>query len=424
MARGSNTINASSPGGMSRQRAKLLKSLELPQNAVPGTPYTPEQLDRYCDNLIKATSLKPGDILALDITHPDQKPFAKAMITATDRADVMLDVLTPEDPDNLAGQIDQAVQHGTVMHIQSFSPERETFDKPSFSPAAWQSYNEALSENHLQWNVSVWPTREWAHDVYPELPSDQAFVKLGQDLASFARSGDQDEPDALENHLAMLRRRSDWINELAPSEIVFQGPGTDLRVPLMKGSRFLPVAWNTTGGKQMLANCPTEEIFTTPDYTRVQGTFTCSRPLIVGSDVVEGIGGRFEAGQLVEIWCDDEDFQEWLQEVFVGNPEMGRIGELGLVDPQSRIGKTGKTFFNNIIDENAGTHLGMGNSYAIGLTDEARSKGQVGNKAPGHFDFIIGHPGMDIQAVTADGLVDIVKNGAWQDPASNTQQEV
>ena len=64
-----------------------------------------------------------------------------------------------------------------------------------------------------------------------------------------------------------------------------------------------------------------------------------------------------------------------------------RLGELALVDREGRIGKSGVTYFNTLLDENAASHLALGNAYATSVGAEDRERI---NTSVIHIDFMIG----------------------------------
>jgi aminopeptidase len=89
-----------------------------------------------------------------------------------------------------------------------------------------------------------------------------------------------------------------------------------------------------------------------------------------------------------------------------------RIGEVALVDRESRAGKLGTVFCETLLDENAASHIALGNAYAIAVSDVDRSRI---NASEIHIDVMIGHPKLDITGITADGTaIPILRNGVWQ----------
>ena len=50
------------------------------------------------------------------------------------------------------------------------------------------------------------------------------------------------------------------------------GPGTDLTIGLTPKSRWVAAETETVWGQTHVPNMPTEEVFTTPDLRRAEGT--------------------------------------------------------------------------------------------------------------------------------------------------------
>jgi aminopeptidase len=119
---------------------------------------------------------------------------------------------------------------------------------------------------------------------------------------------------------------------------------------------------------------------------------------------------RFEGGRAVEI--DADEGAEALRARCAKDEGASRLGEVALVDREGRIGKTGTVFFNTLLDENAASHLALGNAYAItvGEEDVARI-----NTSSVHVDFMIGGNDVAVTGVQADGTeVPVLRDGAWQ----------
>jgi aminopeptidase len=89
-----------------------------------------------------------------------------------------------------------------------------------------------------------------------------------------------------------------------------------------------------------------------------------------------------------------------------------RLGEVALVDREGRIGKTETVFFNTLLDENAASHLALGNAYAISVGDEDRDRI---NRSAIHIDFMIGSDDVAVTGIASDGAeVPVLRGGAWQ----------
>jgi aminopeptidase len=165
----------------------------------------------------------------------------------------------------------------------------------------------------------------------------------------------------------------------------------------------------TVDGIVHAPNLPTEEIASAPDPLRVDGTVTATKPLDVAGTLIENLRIRFEGGRAVEI---EGDGAEALRARTETDDGAARLGEVALVDREGRIGKTGTVFFNTLLDENAASHLALGNAYAISVGDEDRERI---NRSSIHIDFMIGSDDVAVTGVGADGgEVPVLRGGVWQ----------
>src|SRR5207237_2780135 len=93
-----------------------------------------------------------------------------------------------------------------------------------------------------------------------------------------------------------------------------------------------------------------------------------------------------------------------------------RLGELALVDGEGRIGPLDTVFFNTLLDENASSHIALGNGFPFLVEDEDRERC---NESAQHIDFMISSAAMEGDGVTADGeRIPVLRNLAWQLRAS------
>lgn len=120
---------------------------------------------------------------------------------------------------------------------------------------------------------------------------------------------------------------------------------------------------------------------------------------------------------MVEIGCDQPEHEAWLREFFVTDSAgqgTNRVGELGLVSQEGRVGQSDRVFFNGIIDENAGTHIGLGANYAVAMDPDAPADALQGNEGSNHKDLILGHAGLSISLTDPQGKqVASIKDGVW-----------
>src|SRR4029077_8719934 len=109
-----------------------------------------------------------------------------------------------------------------------------------------------------------------------------------------------------------------------------------------------------------VANMPTEEVFTTPDARRVDGTVAATYPLQLQGTVITNLRIRFEGGQAVEV--DADEGQDLIRGYVASDEGAARLGEVALVDRTSRAGKRGLFFYARLSDENAASHIALGDA--------------------------------------------------------------
>jgi aminopeptidase len=96
-----------------------------------------------------------------------------------------------------------------------------------------------------------------------------------------------------------------------------------------------------------------------------------------------------------------------------------RLGEVALVPHSSPISRSGLLFFNTLFDENAASHIALGQCYADcfvdgkSLTpDDITARG--GNRSLIHIDWMIGSGEIDVDGVGRDGSREpVMRRGEW-----------
>ena len=272
----------------------------------------------------------------------------------------------------------------------------------------------AQNERAVNWTIAAFPTEGQAKQVFGEPDLERLWEAV-------AHSVRLDEPDPVESwrlHVERLRARCDQLNTAAFDAIRFTGPGTDLTVGLIAGSRWSGGGLSTVDGIQHVPNLPTEEVFNCPDSRRTDGVVRSTRPLSLGGTIVRDLEVRFEHGECVEVKASmGADAVRGQMEV---DGFGKRLGEVALVDGESRVGQTGITFFDTLFDENATCHIAYGSAVTFGIDglegltpEELRERGI--NVSSVHTDFMIGGPEVAVDGVTADGKsVPILREDVWQ----------
>jgi aminopeptidase len=290
--------------------------------------------------------------------------------------------------------------------LQGVDYERLGRDVPPTS-AEWLK---ALTERTLNWTIGPGPTTEWGQRVYPDLPAEEALDRLWQDIARVSRLDEADPVAAWTERMNTLVGVAERLTERRFDVLRFEGPGTDLTVGLIPTSRFHAGGAETVDGIAHRPNLPSEEVFTTPDPTRTEGVVRSTKPLELGGTLVTGLTVRFEGGKAVQI--DADEGAEVLRARTAHDDGAAYLGEVALVDGDSRIGLLDTVFMTTLLDENAASHIALGSGFEWAVGDEDRDRV---NRSEIHIDFMIGSSDVDVTGVTSSGdEVPILRAGSWQ----------
>ena len=255
------------------------------------------------------------------------------------------------------------------------------------------------------------PTREWAMLVHPRLEPDAALARLWDEIAHICRLDEADPIAAWDERFGQLLHVASELDARRLDRVLLQGPGTHLSVGLLPSSHWVGPDERTIDGIVHHPNLPSEEVFTTPDPERVEGTVTATRPLVTSGATIDGLRVRFVGGRAVQIDADDN--AEVLRGLAARDENASRLGELALVDREGRIGPLGTVFYDTLLDENAVSHIALGAGYQVGVSGEP-DRDRI-NVSQIHIDFMIGSDELDVTGVTAGGEeVPLLRGGSWQ----------
>ncbi len=399
-----------------------------------GSPPSPP-LERFADLVVGfAANVQPGQVVAVG-SEPGKEPLTRAVADAAygagakfvdvqyfdlhvkrsrilRAAEDTLDYVPSWYGDRILALGDQRCARiglsGSVAPglLDGLDPARAGRDQLPFVRETGIVVNAATTN----WTIVPCPTVGWAQQVYPDLDPDAALARLWEQVVHVCRLDEDDPVAAWTARLDDLITAANRLTARRFSELHLEGPGTDLHVGLLPTSTWICASFDTVDGIRHMPNLPSEEVFSAPDPQRVDGVVAATKPLDLGGTIVEGLRVRFEGGRAVQV--DAEANADALRARVALDEGAARLGEIALVDREGRIGPLDTVFYDTLLDENAATHVALGNAYAFCAEDEDKPRL---NTSAIHIDFMIGSSEVAVTGVTDAGeRVPVLRDGSWQ----------
>jgi aminopeptidase len=279
---------------------------------------------------------------------------------------------------------------------------------------AYRPALELITSFAINWNLVPAATPGWAREVFPGLPESEAVARLWDAIFMACRVDQADPVAGWAAHNATLHARTKFLNGKDYAELRYRGPGTDLVIGLADGHLWAGGAEPAKNGIICNPNIPTEEVFTTPHKLRVSGTVRSTKPLAYQGTLIDDIQVRFEEGRIVEAHASRGE--DVLRRVLETDEGAARLGEVALVPHSSPISASGLLFRNTLFDENAASHIALGQAYTTCLRDSAgvpmdELAKRGANASLIHIDWMIGSGEIDIDGVTKAGSVEPLMRG-------------
>lgn len=356
-----------------------------------------EVLVNWLDDVIARERLVNVDVELLEQVHPQRVTEMNYLL---ERKASRLVVLS-EDPGAYDGVDPEKLSRNARALSQALQPMRQ-----------------ATQANKVSWTLGAASGLEWAKKVFPNAASDEEAVDLLWDqIFKTCRVYEEDPIKAWEEHEARLVAKAKVLNDEQFVKLHYTAPGTDLVLGMPKNHLWEAAGSVNAQGEHFIANMPTEEVFTAPDYRVADGYVTSTKPLSYNGNIIEGIKVTFKDGEIVDVTAEKGD--EVMKKLVFDNAGARGLGEVALVPDKSPISQSGVTFFNTLFDENASNHLAIGQAYAFSIEggtemsqEELKEAGL--NRSDVHVDFMIGSNKMNIDGIREDGTrVPIFRDGEW-----------
>jgi aminopeptidase len=319
-----------------------------------------------------------------------------------DRGVVYLHIIS-SDPDLLAG-----VEPNRIKRITKVSR------------AALKEHTKLTMSHALRWSLVAIPSAAWSKKVFPGLPPDEARAELWERILKGARADGDNPIEDWAVHKANFEKRVSFLNKKAFKALRFNNSlGTDLTLGLVKNHVWVGGGDTAKDGVPFFPNLPTEEIFTMPDRSAVNGRVVASMPLSYQGSLIEDFEITFKDGRAVTYNAGKN--KETLANIIEMDEGSHYLGEVALVANSSPIAQMNTLFYNTLFDENASCHLALGKAYPNNLAggdkmDEAEFAAAGGNDSLIHVDFMFGTADMKITGIGQDGSETVFfENGEFLD---------
>jgi aminopeptidase len=271
---------------------------------------------------------------------------------------------------------------------------------------------QAIFGKQLRWTVAPAPNPGWAREVFGEPDVE----RLWDAVVTAMRLDEPDPVASWRQRAADLAARGRALSALDLTELHYRSADTDLTVGLLPDNRWIGGSMDDPDGVTYMPNIPTEEVFTSPDRRRADGVISLTKPVIIGGRVVEGLKATFAGGRITDVMAAAG--AEAVQAQLETDDGARSLGEVSLVDRDSRVAKAGILFHNTLFDENAACHVAWGQSFPFAVAGGLAKSGEelfaIGlNHSAVHTDVVIGGEGMTVTGTGPKGPVEIIRDDEW-----------
>jgi aminopeptidase len=278
---------------------------------------------------------------------------------------------------------------------------------------------ELITRHEINWTIVAAATPAWAALVYPNDEPEAALNKLWEAIFASSRITGADPVADWKRHNASIKQRVQLLNDKRFHALRFYTPDDATNLTVGLADQHLWAGGGCTSGNGVFCNpnIPTEECFTTPHKHRVDGHVAASKPLSHQGTLIENIRCTFKDGKIVQATASAGEAA--INKLISTDEGARQLGEVALVPNPSPIAQSGILFWNTLFDENAASHIALGQAYSTCLIGgETMSNEQLAalgaNESLIHVDWMIGGPMMNVDGLTASGSAEpLMRNGDW-----------
>ncbi len=278
-----------------------------------------------------------------------------------------------------------------------------------------QVYREMQSNNTVDWCIASVATDTWGKLLFPE--SNKPKEELWNLIFDICLVNDDDPLKAWDNKMRENKNICQKLTDLNIKTLHYiNSLGTDLEITLDEKAIWCGGA-SKINDMELIVNMPTEEVFTTPNKFKTNGIVYTSMPLIHSGVTINDIMLEFKDGKVINYQASSGI--EELKNIIETDDESMMLGEVALVDKNSKIAKANLLFYETLFDENASCHIALGRGFKECLKDgeeytydELEAVGY--NKSKNHVDMMIGTKDLSIIGITYDNKeIEIFKDGSF-----------
>ncbi|KAE8557911.1 MULTISPECIES: aminopeptidase [Paenibacillus] len=282
---------------------------------------------------------------------------------------------------------------------------------------AREGYAHYTRNAKISWCLIKAPTKAWADKVFADIAEEDRIRVMWDTIFQMNRVDGSDPIQNWQGHLNNLEQLQNKLNHKNYKSLHYRAPGTDLKIELAERHIWRGGGGENAQGIYTVANMPTEEVFTMPKRTGVNGHITSTMPLNLNGQLVDRITFTFKDGKVTEYTA--ESGEQHLTHLLATDEGACYLGEVALVPHDSPISNLNRIFYNTGIDENASCHLALGSAYPFNIENGTQMNREEllqngANVSLTHVDFMIGSAELDIDGELQDGSTEAVfRKGNW-----------